>query len=75
MNQLYVENKKLRDCSPEKSRFVELENEMSLAKEDITNLNAELTLQCQQLSKQDFVLWKMKVSQQPPKKWMRLSNN
>ena len=53
VNRLGVENKKLRDCSPEKSRFVELENELSLAQEDISNLNAELSLQHQQLSKRD----------------------
>ena len=39
-NRLDSENKKLRDSSPEKSRFVDLENELSLAQEDITNHNA-----------------------------------
>ena len=43
-NRLDSENKKLRDSSPEKSQFVNLENELSLAQEDITNHNAELSL-------------------------------
>ena len=50
VNHLDSENKNLRDSSP---RFVDLENELSLAQEDITNLNAELSLQRQQLSEHD----------------------
>ena len=38
INRLDSENQKFRDVSPERSRFVDLENELSLAKEDITNL-------------------------------------
>ena len=43
-NRLDSENKKLRDSSLEKFWFVNLENELSLAQEDITNHNAELSL-------------------------------
>ena len=53
VNCLDAENKKLRDCSPEKFRFVDLDNDLSLAQEDISNLNAKLSLQCQQLSERD----------------------
>ena len=54
VNRLDMENKTLReDYSPKKSRFVELQNELSLAQEDISNLNAELSLQRQQLSERN----------------------
>ena len=50
VNRLDAENQKLREFNPERSQFVELESELSLAKEDITNLNAEVDSQHQQLT-------------------------
>ena len=54
VNRLDTENQKLRGFNPERSQFVELESELSLAKEDITNLNAELDSQRQQLTERDL---------------------
>ena len=53
INRLDSENQKLRDVNPEKSQFVDMEEELSLAKEDITNLTAEVNLQRQQLAERD----------------------
>ena len=53
INCLDSENQKLRDVNPEKSQFVDMEEELSLAKEDITNLTAEVNLQRQQLAERD----------------------
>ena len=53
INRLDSENQKLRDVSLERSRFVDVESELSLAKEDITNLTAEVNSQRQQLTERD----------------------
>ena len=53
INRLDSENQKLRDFSPESSRFVDLESELSLAKEDIISLTAEVSLQYQQLTERE----------------------
>ena len=53
INRLDSENQKLRDINPERSQFVDMEDELSLAKEDITNLTAEVNLQRQQLAERD----------------------
>ena len=53
INRLDSENQKLRDVNPERSRFVDVESELSLAKEDITNLTAEVNSQRQQLTERD----------------------
>ena len=53
INRLDSENQKLRDFSPERSRFVDLESELSLAKEDIASLTAEVNSQRQQLTERD----------------------
>ena len=55
VNRLDDENQKLREFNPERSQFVELESELSLAKEDITNLNAEVDSQRQQLTERVYV--------------------
>ena len=53
LNRSDSENQKLRDVNPERSEFLDMKNELSLAKEDITNLTAEINLQCQQLDERD----------------------
>ena len=54
INHLDCENQKLREFNPERSQFVDLQSELSLTKEDITNLTAEVNTQCQQLTKRDL---------------------
>ena len=47
INHLDSENQKLQDVNPERSEFLDMENELSLAKEDITSLTTEINLQRQ----------------------------
>ena len=54
INRLDAENRKLRESNLERSQFIDLESELVLAKEDVTNLTGEVDLQRQQLYERDL---------------------
>ena len=54
INRLDAENRKLRESNLERSQFIDLESELALAKEDVTNLTGEEDSQRQQLYERDL---------------------
>ena len=54
INRLDAENRKLRESNLERSQFIDLESELALAKEDVTNLIGEVDSQRQQLYERDL---------------------
>ena len=56
INRLDAENRKLRESNLERSKFVDLESELALAKKDVANLTDEVNSQRQQLDERDLRL-------------------